>query len=102
MITTKSCDHAPFSWGFEPKVWNAALVGDFRGGLCFRLLGIYRWEKHFALEERFGDDFVQTSAEGLQPPNAFQAEYEGSIPFTRSIFFDDLACEGSLLPTKPG
>jgi len=40
MITTKSCDHAPFSWGFEPKVWNAALVGDFRGGLCFRLLGI--------------------------------------------------------------
>jgi len=63
-----------------------------------------RWEKHFALEERFGDDFVQTSAEGLQPPNAFQAEYEGSIPFTRSIFFvfDDLACEGSLFPTKPG
>ena len=40
------------------------------------------------------------SAEGLEPPNAFQAEYEGSTPFTRSFFFDDLACERSLLPTN--
>ncbi len=28
---------------------------------------------------------------GIQPPKPFQAEYEGSIPFTRSKFFNNLA-----------
>ncbi len=30
----------------------------------------------------------------------FQAEYEGSIPFTRSNVFSNLACERSQLPTN--
>jgi hypothetical protein len=29
--------------------------------------------------------FVRINAESIQPPTRFQAEYEGSIPFTRSI-----------------
>jgi hypothetical protein len=29
--------------------------------------------------------------ESVQAPKAFQAEYEGSIPFTRSIFFNGLS-----------
>ena len=29
--------------------------------------------------------FVRTALESIQPPKPFQAEYEGSIPFTRSI-----------------
>ena len=33
-------------------------------------------------------------------PDGFQAEYEGSIPFTRSNFFNDLARERFLLPTN--
>ena len=31
--------------------------------------------------------------DSIQLPKSFQAEYEGSIPFTRSIFFNDLARE---------
>ena len=31
--------------------------------------------------------FVRMDVESIQPPNAFQAEYEGSIPFTRSNVF---------------
>jgi hypothetical protein len=38
--------------------------------------------------------------ECIQPPKPFQAEYEGSIPFTRSKFINDLACERFLLPTN--
>ena len=30
----------------------------------------------------------------------FQAEYEGSIPFTRSNVFNDLACERFQVPTS--
>src|SRR6266436_6731564 len=30
----------------------------------------------------------------------FQAEYEGSIPFTRSNVFNELPCERFLLPTN--
>jgi hypothetical protein len=37
---------------------------------------------------------------GLQLPTPFQAEYEGSIPFTRSNDFNELACERFLLPTN--
>jgi hypothetical protein len=36
----------------------------------------------------------------LRKSGAFQAEYEGSIPFTRSNVFNELACERFLLPTN--
>jgi hypothetical protein len=35
--------------------------------------------------------FVRTGIESIQPPKPFQAEYEGSIPFTRSNDFNGLA-----------
>jgi hypothetical protein len=44
--------------------------------------------------------FVRTAIERIQPPQPFQAEYEGSIPFTRSNRFSDLHCERYLLPAK--
>jgi hypothetical protein len=31
--------------------------------------------------------FVRTALESIQPPKPFQAEYEGSIPFTRSTIY---------------
>jgi hypothetical protein len=31
--------------------------------------------------------FVRMGVESIQPPKPFQAEYEGSIPFTRSKAF---------------
>jgi hypothetical protein len=37
--------------------------------------------------------------ECIQPPKPFQAEYEGSIPFTRSNVFIGLACEQFRSPT---
>jgi len=38
--------------------------------------------------------------DNVQPPKPFQAEYEGSIPFTRSNVFNGLATERFLLPTN--
>jgi hypothetical protein len=35
--------------------------------------------------------FVRMRLECIQPPKPFQAEYEGSIPFTRSNDFNGLA-----------
>jgi hypothetical protein len=32
----------------------------------------------------FRAGFVRMAVESIQPPKPFQAEYEGSIPFTRS------------------
>jgi hypothetical protein len=37
--------------------------------------------------------------ESIQPPKPFQAEYEGSIPFTRSKIFDGLSCQGVFVLT---
>jgi hypothetical protein len=34
--------------------------------------------------------FVRMGVESVQPPKPFQAEYEGSIPFTRSNAFKGL------------
>jgi hypothetical protein len=38
--------------------------------------------------------------ESIQPPKPFQAEYEGSIPFTRSNDFNDLALQGLFILTS--
>jgi hypothetical protein len=38
--------------------------------------------------------------ESIQPPKAFQAEYEGSIPFTRSSLFKQLRFHASAIPTS--
>jgi len=37
--------------------------------------------------------FVRTGVESIQPPKPFQAEYEGSIPFTRSNVFNGLEAD---------
>src|SRR6516165_5562982 len=42
---------------------------------------------------------VRTALDCVQPPKTFQAEYEGSIPFTRSNVFIGLACEQFRSPT---
>jgi hypothetical protein len=36
---------------------------------------------------RISRRFVRMAIDGVQPPKPFQAEYEGSIPFTRSKRF---------------
>jgi hypothetical protein len=38
--------------------------------------------------------------ESIQPPKPFQAEYEGSIPFTRSNGFNGLAREPLFILTS--
>jgi hypothetical protein len=44
--------------------------------------------------------FVRMSVDSIQPPKPFQAEYEGSIPFTRSSFFKDLARRSDFILTN--
>jgi hypothetical protein len=39
--------------------------------------------------------------ESIQPPKPFQAEYEGSIPFTRSNFFKALSQPPVFILTNP-
>jgi hypothetical protein len=38
--------------------------------------------------------------ESIQPPKPLQAEYEGSIPFTRSSLFKDLARKSDFILTN--
>ena len=47
----------------------------------------------------FGCDLSEKPLKNLAKASDFQAEYEGSIPFTRSNPFNDSACERFLLPT---
>jgi hypothetical protein len=44
-----------------------------------------------------GCDLSEKLLKNLGKASDFQAEYEGSIPFTRSKAFNDLACERFLL-----
>jgi len=46
--------------------------------------------------------FVQSVTESIQPPKPFQAEYEGSIPFTRSNDFKHFLDLLISIPDKPG
>ena len=47
-------------------------------------------EKTITAQQRLELPFVRIRLESIQPPKPFQAEYEGSIPFTRSSLFNNL------------